>query len=70
MIEQEKKRQRIHDLLNAETKPKFHCLQYTNQRKMITEKELFKEKTEWKIEQKTKIKLFNCARFDFTTPMN
>ena len=27
MSEQEKKRQRIYDLLNAETKPKFPCLQ-------------------------------------------
>ena len=33
MSEQEKKRQRIYDLLNAETKPKFLCLPYTKQRK-------------------------------------
>ena len=40
MSEQEKKRQRIYDLLNAETKPKFLCLPYTKQRKIFfTEKE-------------------------------
>ena len=41
MIEQEKKLQRIYDLLNAETKPKFLCLPYTKQRKnfFFTEKE-------------------------------
>ena len=33
MSEQEKKLQRIFDLLNAETKPKFLCLPYTKQRK-------------------------------------
>ena len=37
MSEQEKKRQRIYDLLNAETKPKFLCLLYTKQRKNLTE---------------------------------
>ena len=42
IIEWEKKRQRIYDLLNAETKPKFLCLHI--QREEITEKELFKEK--------------------------
>ena len=31
MFEQEKKRQRIYDLLNAETKPKFLCLPYSKQ---------------------------------------
>ena len=45
MSEQEKKSQRIYDLLNAKTKPKFLCLPYTKQRKnFFTEKELFKEK--------------------------
>ena len=46
---QEKKRQRIYDLLNAETKPKFPCLQ--NKEKNLfffffffTAKEFFKEK--------------------------
>ena len=54
MSEQEKKHQRIYDLLNAESKPKFLCLPYTKQRKIFTEKELFKENWEWKIEQKRK----------------
>ena len=43
MTEQEKKRQRIYDFLDAETKPKFLCLPHTKQRKENTEKELFKE---------------------------
>ena len=67
MSEQEKKRQRIYDLLNAETKPKkipkwleFLCLSYTKQRKILTEKELFKEKGNWGTKQKTKRMLFNC----------
>ena len=42
--------------LKFETKPKFLCLPYTKQRKFFffTEKEVFKEKGEWKIEQKMK----------------
>ena len=63
MCEQEKKRQRIYDLLDADIKPKFLCLPYTMQRKKITEKELFKEKRGWRIELKTKRKLFNCSRY-------
>ena len=42
MSEQEKKRQRIYDLLNAETQPKFLCLPYKKQRNFFSEKELFK----------------------------
>ena len=37
MNEQEKKRQRIYDLLNAETKPKILCLPYSKQRTFFTE---------------------------------
>ena len=44
MSEQEKKRQRVYDLLNAETKPKFLCLSETKQTFFL--KELFKEKEE------------------------
>ena len=59
MSEQEKKRQRIYDLLYVETKPKFLCLPYTKQRKYFyKKKELFKEKEEWRIEQKMKRRLF------------
>ena len=56
MSEQEKKQQRIiYDLLNTETKPDFLCLVYTKQRlKNFTEKELFKEKWELRIEKKQK----------------
>ena len=41
MSEQEKKRQRVYDLLNAETKPKFLCLPYTKQRKLFNRKRAF-----------------------------
>ena len=44
MNEQEKKRQRIYDLLDAETKSKFLCLSNTKERKKFTGKVLFKEK--------------------------
>ena len=63
MSEQEKKQQRIYDLLNAETKPKFLYQSYTKQRKIFSEKELFKEKGEWRSEQKMKRRLFNCSRY-------
>ena len=44
MSEQERKRQKIYDLLNVKTKPKFLCLPYRKQRNhFFTEKELFKE---------------------------
>ena len=61
MSEQEKKQQRIQ--AETETKPKFLCLAYIKQRKFFTEKEFFKEKREWKIEQKIKRRLFNCSRY-------
>ena len=35
MSEQEKKQQRIYDLLNAETKLKFLCLPHTKQKKIF-----------------------------------
>ena len=44
MSEQKKKRQRIYDLLNADTKPKFLYLPYTNQRKHFYRKSSFKKK--------------------------
>ena len=65
--EQEKKRQIIYDLLNAETKPKFSCLPYTKQRIFFfTEKDLFEEKrgvedwTKKKKKKKTKRKLLTA----------
>ena len=51
MSEQEKKRQRIYDLLNAETKPKFLCLAYTKEIKKCYRKE---EKEGWGTEQNQK----------------
>ena len=42
--EQEKKRQSIYDLLNAEPKPKFLCLPFTKQRKKIHRKRVFLRK--------------------------
>ena len=63
MSEQEQKRQRIYELLNAETKPKFRCLLYTKQRKYFYRKKAFQGKGGgWRIEQKTK-KLFHCSRY-------
>ena len=59
MSDQQKKRQRIDDLLNAENKPKFLCIQ--NEESFFfffffffTEKEVFKEKGKWRIEQNRK----------------
>ena len=47
MSKQEKKQQRIYDLLNAKSKPKFLCLPYTKQRKIFfTEKKKKKKKKE------------------------
>ena len=45
-VSKKRKKQRIYDLLNGETKPKFLCLPYIKQQKknIFTEKELFKEK--------------------------
>ena len=55
MCEQEKKQQRIYDLLNAKAKPKFHCLQYTKQTKIFHWEDFFLRKrrngglnTKWK----------------------
>ena len=54
MSEQEKKRQRIYDLLHAKTKPKFLCLPYTkhSKKKKNYRKKLYKETGEWMIEKK------------------
>ena len=55
MGEQEKKHQRIYDLLNAETKLKFLHLPYTEQRNFfLRKKEFFNENGEWRTEEKTK----------------
>ena len=54
--QEKKKRLRIYDLLNAETKLKFSSLPYAKQRKKFTEKELCKEKGG--IEQKNVKKAF------------
>ena len=43
MSKQEKKRQRIYDLLDAETKLKFLCLLYKKQRKTFPEKSFLRE---------------------------
>ena len=66
MREQEKKWQRIYDLTDAETNLKFLCLPYTKQRNFfffLQKKNFFKEKREWRIEQKKKRRLFNCSRY-------
>ena len=71
MNEQERKRQRIYALLNAETKPKILCLPYTKQRKIFTEEEILR-KVEWRSEQKRKRRFFfNCSQFgDLEGPQN
>ena len=54
MSEQEKKVQRINDLLNAKTKPKFLCLLYIKRRKSGLE--------DWKKKKRrNKRRLFNCS---------
>ena len=59
MSEQEKKQQRIYDLLK--NKLNSFCLHYTKQRKIFfTVKELFLENGEWKFEQKMKRMLLTC----------
>ena len=60
MNEQEKKRQRIYYLLNADTKPKFLCLLYTKQRKSFAEKDLFNVKV-WRYEKKNRREGFLTA---------
>ena len=59
MSEQEKKRQRIYDLLNVETKANvilwnIYKANTVFLKIFFTEQELFKEIGEWRIEQKTK----------------
>ena len=41
MSEQEKKGQKIYDLLNAKTKPKFLCQPYIKHRKIFYKKRAF-----------------------------
>ena len=57
------KRQKIYYVLNAETKPKFICRQYTKQRRFFY-KEFLKEKGNGVLEQKTKRGLFNCSCYE------
>ena len=66
MSKQEKKRQRIYDLLNAETKPKFLCLPYTKQRKSLYHKRAFKDKEKWRIEQKTQRRFSDEGNYVFS----
>ena len=63
MSVQEKKRQRICDLLNAETKQKFICLPSRKQRKNAVKELFLRKKKDWRSEQKTKIRLFSCSRY-------
>ena len=50
MSEQDKKWLIIYHLLNAETKPCFLCQPNVEKRKILREKQIFKEKEEWRIE--------------------
>ena len=58
MSEQEKKWQRIYDLFDTETKPVSLSTVYKAMKNFFTEKELFNEKREWRIEQKNEKKAF------------
>ena len=66
MSEQEKKRQKIDNLLNAETKSKLLCRPYTSQKITLIEKE-------WRIKQTKKTKqnekkVLNCSRLSDEGP--
>ena len=63
MNEEEKKLQRICDLINTETKKIFLFLPYTMQIFFFTEKEPLNEKMESRIDQKTKKRLFKKHRY-------
>ena len=58
MSEQEKKRQRTYELLNAETKPKSLCLLHTKLRKRFTKKKknFFRKKGSWRLNNNKKKK--------------
>ena len=65
MREQVKKRRTFYDFLNSETKPKFFLstlYKGKNHRNFfLKKKDLFKEKWEWRIEQKMNRMLFLTA---------
>ena len=67
MFEQEKKKKkqrRIYDLLNAETKPKVSLsTEYKAKKSFCLKRAFFKEKEWWRIEQKTKKRLFKFSRY-------
>ena len=54
MSEQGKKRQRIYDLLNAETKPKFLCLSFTKRRKKLQKKSVLRKRRSGGLNKKRK----------------
>ena len=61
MCEQKKKRQRIYDLLNAKTKPKFICLTYTKQKKNFYRKKSFLRKRRSGRSNKKREEIFSTA---------
>ena len=54
MSEQEKKRQRIYDLFNAETKPKSICLQSQKKKKNLQKNSFLKKKGSGDLNKKRK----------------
>ena len=56
----EKKRQKIYDLLNAES---FFVYRIQSKEKKSYGNELLKEKEYWRIEQKFKRRLLNCSHY-------
>ena len=63
MSEQKKKRQRIYDLLNAETKLSFFVYRLQSKEEKNYRKRASLGKGEWRFERETKRRLFNCSRY-------
>ena len=68
--EEEKKQQRIYDLLDAKTKPKriskiigVSLSTIYKAKKIFLQKSFLRVGEEWKIEQKMKRRLFNCSHY-------
>ena len=70
MSEKEKKWQKIYDFLNAETKPKFHCLQCTKERKNLQKNSFLTKSGSWGL-KKTKRRIFYSSCYsDLEGPQN
>ena len=61
-----KKRNDKESMIHWTPKPSQSFGPYSKQRKKFTEKELFKEKRKWRIEQKMKSRFFNSSQWQLT----